>query len=66
MAFPVHGLDGHAVERLALAVKDPSPEQVAGPQAELDGFHPLRDDHIRQLRRTAGAWAVTVCTPVGT
>ena len=40
MAFPVHGLDSHAVERLALAVKDPSPEQVAGPQAELDGFHP--------------------------
>ena len=54
MSLPVHGLDGHAVERFALRVDDPSPDQVAGTQPELDGFHPRGDDHVGQLRRTAG------------
>ena len=56
MPFPVHGLDGHPVEWLAIAVDDPAAKGLTGAKPELDGLHVRRDDHVGQFR--GAAWCL--------
>ena len=66
MLLPVRGLDGHANERLARGVYDPSADRMTGTKPEFEGLHSRGDDHVGQFGACPGDWAVTVCVPGGT